>query len=356
MTRIRIGITHGDINGISYEVIIKTLTHSRLMNNIAPIIYGSPKVFAYYKKAFNSVLPSTTIVNPDDAKVRNINIINCNSEDIRVEIGKSTEMAGLASYQALEKAVNDLKKGKLDILITAPINKNNIQSAGFHFAGHTEYLAKEFGQTDSHLMILMNEFIKIGIVTEHIPLSKVSSTITTDLILKKLQVLNNSLINDFLIRRPKIAVLSLNPHSGDNGLVGDEEQTVILPAINQANENNILAFGPFSADGFFGATEYKHYDAVLAMYHDQGLAPFKAIAFEDGVNYTAGLSIIRTSPVHGTAYSIAGQGIANELSFSQALYTAIEIYNNRNLQENLEKNKFNFASATEIEEINKNGE
>ncbi|HOZ30652.1 MAG TPA: 4-hydroxythreonine-4-phosphate dehydrogenase PdxA [Bacteroidales bacterium] len=349
MSRLRVGITQGDINGISYEIILKTLSDARVLSNIAPIIYGSPKVLAYYKKAYNSNIQTTTISSADEAKPRFVSIINCNSEDIKVEIGKSTEIAGLASYQALEKAINDLKNNKIDLLITAPINKNNIQAAGFNFPGHTGYLANEFNN-DGHLMILMNEVLKIGLVTEHIPVSKVSEIITQELIFKKIIILNNSLKNDFLIRKPRIAVLSLNPHCGDNGLIGTDEAEKIIPAINQAKESDILAFGPYSADGFFGAMEFKKFDAVLAMYHDQGLAPFKVIAFEDGVNFTAGLPIVRTSPAHGTAYDIAGQGIAEEQSFRSALYTAIDIYNNRNFQYDTEKNKVN------IEEIEKIGE
>lgn len=355
MSKLRIGITHGDINGIGYEVILKTLSDPRVISNFTPIIYGSPKVLSYYRKAFNNTSPTVTINNADEAKPRTINILNCNSEDIRVEIGKSTEMAGLASYQALEKAVADLKNNKIDIIITAPINKKNIQAAGFNFPGHTEYFAKEF-DIENHLMILMNEVIKIGVVTGHVPISEVSSTITIELILKKLKVLNDSLINDFLIRKPRIAVLSLNPHCGDEGVIGDDEIKTIIPAIEKAKDMNIMSFGPYSADGFFGAGEFKKFDAILAMYHDQGLAPFKVIAFEDGVNYTAGLPFVRTSPAHGTAYDIAGEGVASEQSFRSALYSAIDIYNNRNFQYNLEKSKLNIDELGDLNEINKNGE
>lgn len=355
MTKLKIGITQGDINGIGYEVILKTLSDPRVISNITPIIYGSPKVLAYYKKAFGNNIQTVTIGTVEEAKPRTINIINCNSEDIRVEIGKSTEAGGLASYQSLEKASEDLKNGKIDIIVTAPINKKNIQAAGFNFPGHTEYLAKEFGNGE-HLMILMNDVIKIGVVTGHIPISQVSGEISKDLILKKLKVLNDSLINDFLIRKPRIAVLSLNPHCGDEGVIGNDETEKIIPAIMEAKDNNIMAFGPYPADGFFGATEFKKFDAVLAMYHDQGLAPFKVIAFDDGVNFTAGLPIVRTSPAHGTAYDLAGQGNASEQSFRSALNTAIDIYNNRSFQYNLEKNKLNIAELGDLSEINKNGE
>lgn len=355
MSKIKIGITHGDINGVSYEIIIKALSEPRLLNNFTPVIYGSPKVFAYYKKALNSNIQTNSINSGDEIKTKNINIINCNSEDIRVEIGKSTEAAGLASYQALEKATEDLKNNIIDVLVTAPINKNNIQAAGFNFPGHTEYLAKEFG-ADEHLMILMNEQIKIGVVTGHIPIKDVASTITKELILKKLNVLNETLKSDFVINKPKIAVLSLNPHCGDHGVIGDEETEVIIPAIEEAKENGILTFGPYPADGFFGAFEFKKFDAVLAMYHDQGLAPFKVIAFEDGVNFTAGLPIVRTSPSHGTAYEIAGENLANEHSFRSALYLAMDIYKNRNEQYNLEKNAVNIDEFKDLSEINKTDE
>ena len=345
MNRIKVGITHGDINGVSYEVIIKALSDNRLFNNITPIIYGSPKVLAYYRKAINSPIQTNTIHSASDAKPTAVSIINCNSEDIRVEIGESTKDAGLAAYQALEKASQDLKDRKIDVLVTAPINKNNIQSAGFKFPGHTEYLADEFGN-DEHLMILLNKDIKIGVVTGHIPISKVAETITKELILTKLNVLNDSLKNDFLIRKPKIAILSLNPHCGDKGVIGNEEIDIIIPAIEEANENQILAFGPYPTDGFFGSFEFRKFDAVLAMYHDQGLAPFKVIAFEDGVNYTAGLPIVRTSPSHGTAYEISGKDLASEQSFRNALYLAVDIYNNRNYQYNLEQNKMETSDQT----------
>jgi 4-hydroxythreonine-4-phosphate dehydrogenase len=355
MSRLRIGITHGDINGISYEVILKTLSDSRLINNITPIIYGSPKVLAYYRKAFNNNSQTMTINYPEEARPKNINIINCNSEDVRVEMGLSTEMAGLAAYQALEKAVQDLKDNKIDLIVTAPINKKNIQAAGFNFLGHTEFFAKEFN-SKNHLMILMNDVIKIGVVTEHIPISQVPSTLSKELILEKINTLNESLKSDFLIRKPRIAVLSLNPHCGDDGLIGDEEKNIIIPAIKEAKTQDVLAFGPYPADGFFGAALYRNFDAVLAMYHDQGLAPFKVIAFEDGVNYTAGLPIVRTSPAHGTAYDITGKNIASEQSFRSALYTAIDIYNNRNFQQELEEGKLIVDELENIKELKQNGE
>lgn len=339
MDKIKIGITHGDINGISYEVIIKTLSDQRILDFCIPIIYGSPKVLAYYRKAMNANQPNPQLINSiKDVNQRKIYIINCITDTVKVEMGKSTEEAGLYSYQALEKAVQDLKFGELDALITAPINKKNIQTEEFNFPGHTEFLAKEFNAED-HLMLLMNDSMKIGVVTGHIPLSEVSKTISTDLILNKLRVLNNCLKQDFGVRKPKIAVLSLNPHAGDDGLIGNEEKDIIIPAIEAARKDDIMAIGPFPSDGFFGALEFKKFDAVLAMYHDQGLTPFKVLAFEDGVNYTAGLPIIRTSPAHGTAYELAGKGEASEVSFRQALYQAIDIYKNRKNEIDLIKNQ-----------------
>lgn len=352
MSKIKIGITQGDINGVSYEVIIKTLSDARMLNNMIPIIYGSPKVFSYYKKALNSNINTVTINTVEDAKTKNIYIINCNSEDIRVEIGKSTEMAGLASYQALEKACADLSDGKIDILVTGSINKKNIQEAGFSFPGHTEYLAKQFN-TDRHLMLFVNDIIKIGVVTGHIPTRQISDAITKDLILEKINIFNNCLKNDFLIQKPRIAVLSLNPHAGEDGVIGDEETNEIIPSLNIAKEQGILAFGPYSADGFFGSAEFKKFDGVLAMYHDQGLIPFKLLAFENGVNYTAGLSVIRTSPAHGTAYDIAGKDVADEQSFRNAIYMAMKIYENRKFQENLDANKINLEELEDVNEINK---
>ncbi|MDR2009092.1 MAG: 4-hydroxythreonine-4-phosphate dehydrogenase PdxA [Bacteroidales bacterium] len=351
MNKIKIGITQGDINGISYEVILKTLTEVKAFSNIIPIIYGSPKVIAYYKKAFNNNVNTITVNTAEEAKSRNIHIINCNSEDIRVELGKSTEMAGLASYQALEKACEDLKEGKIDVLVTGSINKKNIQEAGFNFPGHSEYLSNKFDKCN-HIMLMVNDIIKVGVVTGHIPIREVPKAITKELILEKLTILNNCLINDFLVQRPRIAVLSLNPHAGDEGIIGDEEIREIIPAINTAKEQDILAFGPYSADGFFGSLEFKKFDAVLAMYHDQGLIPFKVLAFESGVNYTAGLPIIRTSPSHGTAYDIAGKGTANEQSFRNAIYTAIEIFENRRLQNGLIRNRMNLDELEDVNEIN----
>ncbi len=330
-TKIKVGISHGDINGIGYEVIIKTLLEPRILEMCTPIIYGSPKVAAYHRKALNvEHMSFNHIRGAQEASVNKTNIINCIDENIRVELGKSTPSAGESSYMALEKAVNDLQKGLIDVLITAPINKYNIQSDQFSFPGHTEYLAQQF-KTDDFLMLMVSENLKVGVVSGHIPLSEVPKYITRKKILSKLRIIHRSLMEDFQCTNPRIAVLGMNPHAGDNGLIGKEDQEVILPAIEQARNEGIIAMGPYPADGFWGSGNYARFDAILAMYHDQGLIPFKLLSFERGVNYTAGLPVIRTSPAHGTAYDIAGEDKASPDSFREALYLAIDIHKNRQL-------------------------
>ncbi len=335
--KIRLGISHGDINGIGYEIIFKALNDTRMLDMCTPVIYGSSKVAAYHRKTLNiSNFSLNNIKVADDAHAKRVNIINCVDDNVRVELGKETKMGGEAAYAALSAAVEDLKNKKIDVLVTAPIHKKNIQSESFNFPGHTEYLQTEFNSRDS-LMFLISDVLKVGVVTGHIPLSEVSKAITKEKILTKLKIMNKSLKEDFTIRKPKIAVLGLNPHSGDNGLIGKEEQEVIIPALEEAKQKNIVALGPYAADGFFGSNNLSKFDAVLAMYHDQGLTPFKTIAFSSGVNFTAGLPIIRTSPDHGTAFEIAGQGVADEESFRQAVYLAIDVFNNRTSYKELSK-------------------
>jgi 4-hydroxythreonine-4-phosphate dehydrogenase len=259
-----------------------------------------------------------------------VNIINCVEDETKVELSKSTPVAGESAFKALEAAVTDMKRGVVDVLLTAPINKHNIQNEDFHFPGHTEYLEKCFGGLDKKaLMILMKDDLRVALVTGHIPLSQVASSINVGDIVNKLRIFNQSLKQDFGIVKPRIAVLSLNPHAGDAGLLGTEEETIIIPAMQEAEKKGVMSFGPYAADGFFGSQMYDKFDGVLAMYHDQGLAPFKTLAMDDGVNYTAGLPIVRTSPAHGTAYDIAGQNVASEESFRQALYAALDIFRNR---------------------------
>jgi 4-hydroxythreonine-4-phosphate dehydrogenase len=320
------GISHGDINGIGYEVIIKALSDPMINEICTPIVYGSPKVAAYHRKALNiNNFSFNNIRSADEAHARKSNMINCLDDNTRVELGKSTTHGGEAALISLERAVTDLKNCKIDVLITAPIDKHNVQSDKFNFKGHTEYLKSKAG-ADEVLMFMIGESMRIGFVTGHISLSKVPEMITVELILRKLRLM------------PKIAVLGLNPHAGDNSLLGNEEAEIIIPAVQQAQKEGILVFGPYPADGFFGAGMFTKFDGILSMYHDQGLTPFKALSFDTGVNYTAGLPFVRTSPVHGTAFAIAGKGEASESSFRQAVYVACDIFRNRQLYSEITKN------------------
>ncbi len=335
--KIVVGITQGDINGISYEVIIKTLSDNRVNDFCIPVVYGSPKVAAYHRKAINfENFNFNQIKDISEINAKRSNIINCMDDNVRVELGKSTEFGGEGSRNALEAAITDLKNGDIDVLLTSPINKQNVKSANFDFPGHTEFLANAFGSNEV-LMLLVSDLMRVGVVTGHIPIAEVPKSITKELIMDKLRILNKSLIEDFGIRKPRIAVLGLNPHAGDGGVLGKEEQETIIPAINQANNEGILALGPYPSDGFFGSENFMRFDAILAMYHDQGLAPFKALSFDNGVNFTAGLPIVRTSPAHGTAFEIAGQGIASDSSFRNALFLALEVFKNRQTYAELTK-------------------
>jgi len=323
--KIRVGITQGDSNGVGYEVIIKTLADSRLLDFCVPVVYGSTKVFSYYRKLLNiDQISYNGIGITGDINPKMINIVNCVSDDLRVEPGKSTPDAAQAALRALQTAVADLKRGKIDVIVTAPFNKLTMQGAGFSFPGHTEFFAKSFESKD-HLMILISDVLRVGVATGHIPLSEVATSLNKENILHNIRLLDRSMQRDFGIHKPRIAVLGVNPHAGDGGLLGKEEETIILPAITEAQKEGILAFGPYPADGFFGAAVYKRFDAVLAMYHDQGLAPFKALAFHSGVNFTAGLEVVRTSPAHGVAYDIAKEGTVIPDSFREAIYAACDI-------------------------------
>jgi 4-hydroxythreonine-4-phosphate dehydrogenase len=327
--KIRIGISHGDVNGISYEVIIKTLIDARMSEICIPVIFGSPKVVAYHRKALEiENFSPVNILTPAEAKGNKVYVINCVDDNIRVELGKTTESAGIASYMALKAATDALEAGTIDALVTAPVSKQNIQQADFNYSGHTEYMQARF-KAEEVMMLMVSDLMKVGLVAGHVPLAQLSSLITPSLVTAKLKILSQSLLMDFGIRNPRIAVLGLNPHAGENGLLGREEQEVIIPAIEQAKKMKISAFGPFPADGFFGAERYNQFDAVLAMYHDQGLTPFKALNMESGVNYTAGLPVVRTSPAHGTAFELAGKNEASAASFRNAIYTAIDVVRNR---------------------------
>ncbi len=327
--KIRVAITQGDTNGVGYEVILKAFENPEILELCTPIIYGSPKIAAFHKKALNLETSYTIINNAEEASDGRVNLLACFDDETKVELGQASVAGGQAALKALDRAMTDYRKGLYDVLVTAPINKATIQSPGFNFPGHTEYIETCVGDGQKALMILMNETLRVALVTTHLALKNIAPAITKEAIIEKATIFYTSLKRDFRISAPRIAVLSLNPHAGDDGLLGSEEKEVIIPAIKELAEKGIQAFGPYPADGFFGTGAYDHFDGVLAMYHDQGLAPFKTIALDTGVNFTAGLPIIRTSPDHGTAFDIAGKGIANENSTRQAIYMAIDIYRNR---------------------------
>jgi len=340
--KLTVGITQGDGNGIGYEVIIKSLADERILDMCTPVIYGSSKIFGFYKKQIHNIeqINTNVVSSAKDIHQKRVNIVNCLPENVFVEPGQSTAESAKAAITSLQCAVEDLKQGYIDVLVTAPINKRAMANEGFDNTGHTEYLQKEFGVEDV-AMIMVSDLLKVGVVTGHIPLKDVPATITKEKILSKLHLMDESMKRDFGIHAPKIAVLGLNPHCGDGGLLGDEEQTVILPAIQQACSEGINAFGPYSADGFFGLGNYSRFDAVLAMYHDQGLTPFKALAFEQGVNFTAGLPVVRTSPDHGTAFEMAGRDLADPHSMMSSIYTAIDVYNHRREYDDLVAGRIN---------------
>lgn len=345
---IKIGISQGDLNGVGYEILIKCFSDSRIMESCTPILYGSSKVLSYYKKMVDCPnLPFTNIRNCDQAEKGKLNILNIIQDEVKIEVGQSTEIAGQLAALSLDLAAEDLKNGKFDALITNPINKKNVQSEKFHFPGHTEYLTKKFGAKDS-LMIMACDKIKIGVLTNHLALKDVPSVVTEELVLQKIKIFDQSLKRDFAIRMPKIAVLALNPHAGDHGVNGDEDEQIIMPAIKKAFDNNILAFGPFPSDGFFGMGEFNNYDGVLAIYHDQGLIPFKLMSFASGVNFTAGLPFVRTSPAHGTAYHIAGKNIASPDSFRSAVFLAMDICKNRIEYDELTSNTLKISRKDHI--------
>ena len=353
-----VGITQGDGNGISYEVIIKALADERMLDLCTPVIYGSSKIFGFYKKHIHNIeqINTNVISSAKDVHQKRVNIVNCLPENVFVEPGQPTSESAKAAMTALERAVADIKEGYIDVLVTAPINKRAMVGEGFGYTGHTEYLEKEFG-VDEVAMIMVCDKLKVGVVTGHIPLKEVTKSLTSEKILRKLRLMKASLERDFCIDAPKIAVLGLNPHCGDGGLLGDEEQQIILPAVQAAVEEGIMAFGPYSPDGFFGLGNYAKFDAVLAMYHDQGLTPFKALSPE-GVNFTAGLSVVRTSPDHGTAFDIAGKYLADAQSMRNAIYEAIDIvrhrsdykYWSRNPLEHFEREKGRDVSMKELQE------
>jgi len=336
VNKIIVGISLGDLNGIGVEVILKTFEDNRMLDFCTPVIFGSSKIISFHKKALNNSIQINEITSIDEINHAKLNLLNIWNEDVEVEIGKASKVSGEYAAKSLEHSVDQLKKNKIDVLLTAPINKETIQSETFCFPGHTEFLEEKLD--GKSLMILMTNELRIGLITGHIPIAKVAETISPELIKEKVEIMHQSLRQDFGINKPKIAVLGLNPHCGDKGVIGKEEDLIIKPTIDHIKENGKLVYGPYSADGFFGSKTYEKFDGILAMYHDQGLAPFKALSFGNGVNYTAGLSEIRTSPDHGTGFDIAGKNIADPSSFKAALFTAIDVFKSRKEYKELTKN------------------
>ena len=336
VNKIIVGISLGDLNGIGVEVILKTFEDNRMLDFCTPVIFGSSKIISFHKKALNNSIQINEITSIDEINHAKLNLLNIWNEDVEVEIGKASKVSGEYAAKSLEHSVEQLKKNKIDVLLTAPINKETIQSETFCFPGHTEFLEEKLD--GKSLMILMTNELRIGLITGHIPIAKVAETISPELIKEKVEIMHQSLRQDFGINKPKIAVLGLNPHCGDKGVIGKEEDLIIKPTIDHIKENGKLVYGPYSADGFFGSKTYEKFDGILAMYHDQGLAPFKALSFGNGVNYTAGLSEIRTSPDHGTGFDIAGKNIADPSSFKAALFTAIDVFKSRKEYKELTKN------------------
>ncbi|MBY0433251.1 MAG: 4-hydroxythreonine-4-phosphate dehydrogenase PdxA [Cyclobacteriaceae bacterium] len=325
----RIGITLGDLNGIGPEVVIKALADNRILSSITPVVYGSTRVLSYYRKLMGmEEFNYSQVRTKGQFFPKVINVVNCWEEELKITPGQPSRESGKAALMSLTQVVQDVKEGLLDGFVTAPIDKNTIHSTEFPFRGHTEYLTQTFEATES-LMLMVSESLKVGLVTEHLPLKDVSKHITSERVELKIRLMELSLKKDFQIGKPRIAVLGLNPHAGDEGLIGDEENTIIKPVINDLKNKGKLVFGPYPADGFFGSGQHQKFDGTLAMYHDQGLVAFKYIAFENGVNFTAGLPTVRTSPDHGTAYGIAGKNMADENSLRQAVFLATDIIKNR---------------------------
>lgn len=335
--KIKVGISIGDYNGIGPEIIMKSLKDKAITDFFTPIIFGSGKLFTYQKNIFKLQHNFNYITEVSQAVPDKINMVNLWKDNVNVDLGKPTEESTKMAIESLAAATTALMNGEIDVLVTAPINKEEMLKYGFQHAGHTGYLEEKFGKKG--LMFLVTDDLKVAVSTHHIPVSEVAANISKEKIKKQIKLLNQCLVEDFCIERPKIAVLGLNPHAGDGGAIGNEEIEIIEPAIRELFDNGILAFGPYPADSYFQPNKYRNYDAVLAMYHDQGLAPFKTLAYEEGVNYTAGLPFIRTSPDHGVAYDIAGKNIADEQSFSEAIFMAIKIFKNRQEYNDLMTNR-----------------
>ena len=330
--KLKIGITQGDTNGVGWEVIIKALSHPSMVELFTPVVYGAKHIAEFYARGLEGVEPLHFSICNSAAEARRgkINLVECGAKDTRIEAGRATEESAKQALDALEKASVDLVAGDLAAVVTAPINKESMQKVGFGFTGHTEYFASK--SQGEPMMIMCSELMRVALQTVHIPVDKVAASLSTEKITSSLVALRQTLKQDFGIGCPRIAVFSLNPHAGDNGVIGTEEAEVIIPAMKEMIAKGVQCFGPYPADGFMGSGNFCHFDGILAMYHDQGLAPFKALAMDEGVNFTAGLPIVRTSPAHGTAYDIAGQGIASESSFRQAVYLALDVYRNRMME------------------------
>lgn len=323
-----VGISIGDLNGIGSEVILKTFEDTRMLELCTPVIFANVKILSFIRKNFESIVPLHGIDKLDQIVIGKVNVLNLWREGVDLNLGTNDEKIGQYAIKSFVAATKALKDGEIDVLVTAPINKYNIQSEDFKFPGHTDYLNQEL-EGDA-LMLMVQDNLRVGLLTDHIPINEVASHLTEELIFKKIETVNKTLIQDFSINKPKIAVLGLNPHCGDGGVIGNEDDAILKPALKKLFEKGTLVFGPFAADGFFGSNQYENYDAVIATYHDQGLIPFKTLSFGNGVNYTAGLNKIRTSPDHGTAYDIAGKNKADHNSFKEAVYLAIDVYNSRN--------------------------
>lgn len=341
LDQIKVGISIGDFNGIGIEIILKTFLDKRMFEFCTPIIFGSAKLITAYKKNSNVNVAFNGIKRVADAINGKLNILNLWNEEFEVELGKPTKTSGDYAFKSLEAVTKALINNEIDVLVTAPINKDNIQSESFKFPGHTEYLESKL--KGESLMILMTDKLKMGLITGHIPVSKIATAITPELIQKKVDILYNTLIQDFAIAKPKIAILGLNPHCGDHGVIGLEDDEIIAPTIQEIQNQGKLVYGPYAADSFFGSNNYQNFDAILAMYHDQGLTPFKTLAFGGGVNFTAGLDKIRTSPDHGTGYDIAGKDIADDNSFREAIFMAIQVYKTRKEYKQLTENTLNYS-------------
>ena len=330
-----VGISIGDLNGIGSEVVLKTFEDSRMLEFCTPVIFANVKIISAIKKTFESTAAINGIDTLEQIVVGKINVLNVWGENVDLNFGVNDDAIGKYAIKSFVTATKALKEGKIDVLVTAPINKYNIQSDEFKFPGHTDYLNQEL--EGNALMFMVQDTLRVGLLTDHIPVNDVASHLTEDLIKQKIETIKQSLIQDFSINKPKIAVLGLNPHAGDGGVIGKEDDTILKPVIKKLFEKGTMVFGPYPADGFFGNSQYEKFDAVIATYHDQGLIPFKTLSFGNGVNYTAGLNKIRTSPDHGTAYDIAGKGIANHNSFKEAVFLAIDIYNSRNQHADISK-------------------